>query len=271
MRAVVAQLGRWGRLLSGVALDALFPPHCRDCGRSIESEETGDPVLCPECRRAVVWIDVACGRCGMPVVAPAEGARDDGERACAECRGRRLFVDRIVAAGLHDGPLRHLVLLHKFRGDRGALLFLAETLARLWRERLEAEVPATPGNPGGGAADRPGMALVPIPGRIASRIVRGRDPLRELAEETSRRIGLPLRPVLRRARRTPRQVGLPRARRIRNQVGAFAIKPGVEAPSVAVLIDDVVTTCATVSDAARALRRAGARLVFAIAVARSPC
>ena len=90
-----------------------------------------------------------------------------------------------------------------------------------------------------------------------------------LAAALARAAGRPvLRGALRRTRETPPQVGRDRAARARNVDGAFAASPAVAGRDL-VLVDDVVTTGATVEAASRALRDAGAREILVVALARA--
>lgn len=122
-----------------------------------------------------------------------------------------------------------------------------------------------------GPARVPLIALVPVPSSRAARRSRGHDPVRALAARAARRLaarGWPveLAPVLAQRRRVADQAGLSAARRAGNLRGAFrAAGPVPRGPCV--LVDDVVTTGATLAEAARALREAGARVPLAVTVA----
>lgn len=224
-------------------------------------------MLCGSCADAVEWIGSACRCCGMPVLLAGDGP------GCEACRGRRLAVDRIVAAGVHGGVLRRLVLLYKYQGERNLVRYLAGVLEKSWRTRLREVVES-----GGLAVSEPatepeallsGCGLVPVPGRRLGVLLRGRDPVLELTTVLAARLDLPVLRILKRRRRARPQVGLPREHRLRNQVNVFAVRRRADIPSTAIIVDDVVTTCATVNDAARALRKVGVRRVFVLAVGRS--
>jgi ComF family protein len=134
----------------------------------------------------------------------------------------------------------------------------AEAVARLLVREAAARVP-------GPAPD----ALVPVPLHPARIRSRGFAPAAILARVAARALGAPAVAGLQRVRDTPSQTGLDRPGRRRNVAGAFA--PGRAAPGPTVwLVDDVVTTGATLGEAARALRAAGARRVAAICLARTP-
>jgi predicted amidophosphoribosyltransferase len=93
--------------------------------------------------------------------------------------------------------------------------------------------------------------------------------LRELVLALAKRTQLTVAPFLGRRRYTRSQTRLPRERRVRNPRGSFRLRRGVVVPDHVILIDDVVTTGATVSEAARMLRKGGAQRIDVLAVARS--
>jgi predicted amidophosphoribosyltransferase len=115
-----------------------------------------------------------------------------------------------------------------------------------------------------------GAVLVPVPADPLRRRRRGVDHAARLAAELAPRCGLEVAPVLvRRVSRTGRQAGVGRAARLADGRLPVGVRRGVRVPLVAVLVDDVHTTGATLHACARALRAAGAREVRAVAYART--
>ena len=171
---------------------------------------------------------------------------------CARCRRGRPLVERALAAGAYDGALRAVVHALKYEGRRS----LARPLAALILSRCE---PVLAG------AD----CLVPVPLHPSRRRARGFNQALDLARRLGTN-GLPVRQALRRVRATPTQTGLPAAQRHRNMRDAFA--PARRTPAlggVAVLVDDVSTTGATLDACARVLIEMGAREVRAVTAARA--
>lgn len=214
----------------------MFPPRCVSCAASAS-------VLCETCRASLRHLGpVTCGRCGAQTLWPVE--------RCRECAGRRLAFRRARAAVAYSGAARDLVAAWKEHGLRRAAILAAELMV----EHLEAP-----------AAD----VITYIPPDPSRLLVRGHHPAQRLARELAARWCLPASGLLVRADGAPseRQAGLARAERLRNARGAFVAVAA--APPKVLLVDDVYTTGATVSEASTALRRGGARQVDVVTFART--
>jgi predicted amidophosphoribosyltransferase len=168
-------------------------------------------------------------------------------RRCVECAGRRLAFSRARSALVYEARARTLVSAWKERGRRD----LAPTLAA-----IVADVVAPP------AVE----ALTFVPGDRERGRERGHVPSGRLAAALAPLWALPLEPLLARTRPVPRQAGLPRNERAANVRRAFAARG--TAPRTVALVDDVYTTGATASACATELRRAGARRVEVVCLAR---
>lgn len=226
-------------------LDFLLPPVCIACDAPVD--EPGR--LCPSCWPQVSFIAAPrCDRCGLPFELPvAMGA------ICGACIAAPPRFTTARCAARYGGPVRDLILRFK-HGDR---LDLAPALAR-WL--VQAGDDCLTG------AD----ALVPVPLHWRRRLVRRFNQSAELARGVSRLSGVPMMPdALVRARATPTQGRLGRLARLRNVARAFKVRhPDVVAGRHLVLIDDVMTTGATIDACARALLAAGASRVDVLTVAR---
>ncbi len=224
-------------------LDALIelalPERCLVCGRFGGS-------LHPECVGELPAADgLRCPRCWAP------SHRTDTGLLCERCSGEELprGLDELRASFRFTGLARRSILEAKFRGVSTLLDSLGLSLA--------AEV-------------QPGWqpdAVVPIPLAAARQRRRGFNQSELLARRISEAVDVPLRlDLLSRARDTESQASLDAEHRQENIRGAFAAR---DADGLRVLlVDDVTTTGATLDEAARALRYAGATHVFGLAVAR---
>jgi len=176
---------------------------------------------------------------------------------CGACRARASPLREVRAASLYRAPLDRLLPRFKFHHDLAAGRLLATTMAAAFAPLAgrDAAVCAT---------------LIPVPLHRSRLRQRGYDQALELARPLSRRLGLPLRANgLHRARDTPPQSRLDAAQRRRNLRDAFAWRTDAPPPAHAILIDDVMTTGATLHAAAQALQRAGAGRVDAWVCART--
>lgn len=186
-----------------------------------------------------------------------------GEALCGSCRCelRWLGAEQVRLAGVelwaplaYEGPARPLVRALKYRGAAGlAAPMAAQIAANAPRGLLE-----------------PPAELVPVPLHPARRRHRGFNQAERLAAALSRRTRLPVNDCLRRRGRVARQVGRDRAQRMAGAPGTISLATRRRVPRTAVLVDDVVTTGATLAACAAALREAGAACVMAIAYARTP-
>lgn len=223
-------------IITGIA-ELLVPPRCAGC------DAPGGP-LCPECLDSLPRIapESSCPRCGAPF----------GSLACTECWDRAWAFEAAAALGELEAPLARAVVLHKDAGERrlarafGALL--AEVVAGTW--------------PGWSPPD----AVAYVPATRAARARRGFDHAAAIAEALAAQAGAPVVHALVRLDALD-QRALSRAARAANAAGSVAAMAPVEGRVL--LVDDVMTTGATLDAAASALLGAGAACVRCAAVARS--
>lgn len=231
--------GAW-RTLPGLVCAALLPPRCLLCGEP----GSGGRDLCAACLRSLPRNHCACPRCAIPLAVPG---------TCGRCLRREPLVHASRAAFVYAPPVDQLLTRYKFHNDLAA----GRLLASLMLDSL-ADAP------------RP-QALVPVPLHRSRLRRRGYDQALELARPLARALGVPLAPgLLERRRRTGAQSELGAMARRRNLRGAFHVPPGRDLPLHVALVDDVMTTGATVQAAALALRRAGVERVDAWVCARTP-
>jgi ComF family protein len=228
-------------------LDAVLPPLCLRCGEIVA--ESGS--LCAACWPAFAFIAPPfCTCCGVPF-----GSDLGSEALCVDCLRRRPRFRTARAAMVYDAESKRLVLPFK-HGDRTDM---AKACGR-WMSRAGAELLEE--------AD----LIAPVPLHWRRLFLRRYNQAALLARAVSRESGVALATdLLCRVRSTGSQAGLNGKERRRNVRLAFDLHPrwlGKCDGKAVVLIDDVLTTGATVEACAQALRQAGARCVDVLTLAR---
>jgi ComF family protein len=260
----------WRRLARGLA-DLLLPRACAVCRQGMPTSPSA--LVCGACwARCVDFPAPSCSRCGHPrqplpgggVGPPGDAHRgDDASDGFARCRwcARLPATVRAVrsVARLDAGTASAIVHALKYDGWTGVAEEMAARLARVpWPADVVTER----------------TALVPVPLAPARERERGFNQSRLLAEAVGRRWGVPVwDDVVHRGRATISQTRLTPSERAANVSGAFGTVPGGSARlrgAHLVLVDDVITTAATLNAAAAALVGGGARLVSYLTFGRAP-
>jgi ComF family protein len=228
----------------------VFPVDCAACGRPATDRRL--PFFCRACWESITPIEgPLCPRCGQPFDSPLALAYSPGH-TCRACREKPPRFDRALSPYRYKGVLEQAIRLFKYR-RRDALTAPLSDLMLVWADRLP-----------------PTDLVMPVPLHPARLRAREFNQSLLLADRIARRLGLPLSfDHLERIRQTRPQTELDRKDRARNVRRAFAVRDpdGLEDRRV-LLVDDVLTTGATVNDCARALRRAGAASVVVLTLAR---
>ncbi len=227
-------------------LDLIFPPRCVVCGVSGAD-------LCAACMGKVRRLpEPRCARCDKPLL----GERAAAGGLCRECAaGRRApALDRLLAGVVYEETARAAIHALKYQRKRRAAIPLAGFALAAWRASgLRADM------------------IVPVPLHRNRARPRGYNQADLLADGVARGAGLPVRrDLLVRVRDTAAQAQLTASERRRNVVGAFGLRPGAASAlsgRAILLLDDVITTGATIQAAASALRAAAPAAIYALAVA----
>jgi ComF family protein len=219
--------------------------------------------VCAPCWSGMTpWIGPACVGCGLPLASPAAG--DIGEPRCSACRKEQPHFDLARSCGIYTGALRAAVLELKFQRRERLARKLGGMLAAAWlREPALQELVAP--------------ILIPVPLHKSREKGRGFNQSLLLAQNLQKSLRdltgcVPdlNAALLVRTRPTLPQAGLSVSARRENVRGVFALSRQASARNREfVLIDDVMTTGATLSACAAALKKQGAAKVLALTVARA--
>ena len=235
-------------------MDLLCPPRCVYCQAELP-EQYGELLLCTVCCEALGPADwPGCPRCG----ALEEADWATSPTGCPACAHVNLHFQTVIPLGPYVGALREVVLKTKRSFQEPVSLALAQLLLRRREQQL--------------SDFRPDL-VVPIPMHWTRRFRRGVNSPELLAGCLGRRLRVPVADwLLVRTRNTQPQKDLMPPQRFRNVRGAFRVRWGHRRrlqDSRVLLVDDILTTGATCSEAAAVLRRAGASAVAAAVLCRA--
>lgn len=216
-------------------LDLIFPKCCVSCGQI-------GSYLCDDCLRKVEFIDKpVCSVCQRQAI---EGRVHPG------CSGK-YRLDGLVVACRYSGPVKRAIAKVKYKWIYDIEQIFVEFLAQnLWRFDLPKDV-----------------VLIPVPLHVRRKRWRGFNQAEILAKSLASKFNVEYLELLIRSRETRTQVGLSRDERRKNVKGAFFLSPSVISGRNIILVDDVFTSGSTMAECANVLKRAGAKSVWAMAVA----
>jgi len=228
-------LQRWQALQRWV-----LPLHCLLCG----APGDGGMDLCADCAAELPRNRSCCARCALPLATSAA--------LCGECQRRLPPWDAAWAPFRYGWPLDRLESRYKFGADLAA----GRVLSLLWQcEPCPIRLP---------------QLLLAVPLHRSRLRRRGYNQALELARPLAYALDVPLRhDALLRRRATTAQTDLDAVARRRNVHGAFAVREGMALPAHVAILDDVMTTGATLAECARVLRHAGVQRVDVWALARA--
>jgi ComF family protein len=247
IRAIQRQI----KVMAQRGLDLIFPPQCACC--RAEMEEAKRPIdLCEDCQKRLiprVW--TPCARCGGQI--DGQAVRPQG---CSSCAASKFHFDSVTVLGGYHSSLREIVL----RMKKSPHIALAHAMGQLLVvQRCEILQKHRP------------EVVIPIPMFWRERISRGMNSPEHIASSIGNALEIPVsRWVLRQCRPMDRQSELTPQKRWCNVKGAFCVRFASRVRGRRVLlVDDVLTTGATCSEAAKVLKRAGAASVAVAVVART--
>jgi ComF family protein len=239
----------WLRRGLRLALSQAFPFNCAVCGQAAGGAGMD---LCRACRGNLPWLKNACACCANPL--PENAAPATGTLLCGRCLRRAPWFERSHCAFIYREPVSWLLQGLKYHGRLSGIPVLSQMLVDYLQPRVE---------------HRPQL-IIPMPLHPARLRQRGFNQALEIARPLARQLDIPLSvDICIRQRNTLTQSELPAAKRAANVHNAFRIRSALAVKHVAI-VDDVITTGATVNELARLLKRNGAETVQVWAVARTP-
>lgn len=248
-----AHLARWLESLAGAVATVLFPSGCRLCDALLTRPDRLP--VCDTCLESFRKLPEAiCDRCGQPWT--ESGDVDGDENVCGECRERGFAFDAARSFGVYDGALARAIVLMKYERIEPLGGWFAKRLAEA-AQRIPVQF----------AAD----LVVPVPLHRTRQRERGFNQVDLFGKPLAKRLGLPYRPVLlKRERPRPEKHLLHFEERWEAVRGAFVIRGAGRVDNLRILLlDDVMTSGATLDACSRALREAGAKSVAGLTIARA--
>ncbi|NLJ56694.1 MAG: ComF family protein [Firmicutes bacterium] len=240
-------------------LNLFYPPRCifcdslldvenaaaGDAGRAGKAAAGWEELLCRRCAAGLPWFQSRCPRCAHLLEAK--------DAACSFCRGVKYAFEACTALGSYQGGLRKALHRFKYYGQKS----LAGPLGTLLHSKISRQ-------PRFSAV----QFLVPVPLHRQRLAQRGYNQAALLAGAVGKKLGLPVREVLKRVKETQSQTGLNKKQRRENLQGAFRCCRAFPPGSRLLLIDDVLTSGATAQEASLILKKAGAGEVSVAVLAR---
>ncbi len=226
-----------------------FPPKCVFCDRLMEPNVLSR--VCGECSGEIdlCATHTCCVKCGKPIVSFGE------RQKCYFCMNKRVqYFNRIASAFVYDGIVRESILRYKFHSVQGYAKTYAECMAAVYFDEFD-----------GLGVD----FICAAPSHSNKKVEYGFDQVEMLCKLLSDITKVDFkRGVLRKTRKTKRQSTLGFAERAENLMESIAVtkRHNVQGKTI-LLVDDICTTRATITECAKVLKHAGAKKVFALTLA----
>ena len=222
-------------------LNFFFPSRCPVCNK--RSDNHSHNPLCGRCWSAIIRYEgPACSICGLPTVSPYT-------RICGTCLDNKPPFDKIRYFGIYEGPLKESIHLLKFQGVKRLSIPLAGLISSLVSDKYDA--------------------IIPVPLHTSKLREREFNQTALIGHHLSKALSTPLiMNALCKNRETKLQTDVSGKERRDNLRGAFSASGEIGGISI-LLVDDVITTGATVTECSRVLKKAGALKIDVVALARS--
>jgi len=224
------------------AKNYLFPENCALCESALIGTDEVQVGLCKDCRASInpVLSDAQCTICGKPLISEVE--------TCLHCRDSQHSFDRLWSLFPYTGKYRDLLSAYKFGKKLPLADFFAGQIAQIVKNEPLLQ----------------NAVIVPVPPRPGKIKEAGWDQVDYLVKRLTKYLPqVPVNKILKRGK-SKVQKQLNRADRLKNLKGRISINGSGNAPDIALLIDDVITTGATLEVCAAVLKEKGAKKVYGI-------
>ena len=238
MKLFVEQLNKLFKFI----VNLIFPVYCLICKRHLLYQT--NTYLCDACKKNIILIyGKVCNKCGRPFI----------NGICRICREEQFYFSKARASGIYDGSIKECIHFFKYNKKTYLLNTLFEML--LLPDSLDFL-----------SCD----LIVPVPLHWIREYSRGFNQAELIGEKVSKRFDIQLsKTSLKRTKATPSQTGLSLKERTKNIKGAFSVRNEQKLSGKRILlVDDVMTTGATVNECSRVLLQAGAREILVYTLAR---
>jgi len=241
---------QWLKTLLAKVSGLIYPDICQICENEKATSE--ESYVCRSCRSKIKYIEPPfCEQCGKPY----EGYITTSF-ICSDCRSSKIYFSQARSVAVYDDVIKKAIHLYKYK----SALWIEPILAEMLIESIKTDSDWSERD-----------AIIPVPLHFVKRNERGFNQSERLSTRISKATGIPLNTkLLKRVKYTETQTTLDRSRRSENVKNAFDVKDksGWLKGKKLILIDDVLTTGATVNECERVLRKAGAIDVAVWTVAR---
>lgn len=224
--------------------DLFYPPHCLGCQQALWEKN----FLCSSCELQIEpLVKPYCEICSYSLA-------NDEIKICNNCAERKLYFTAVATPFRYQGFIRELIARYKYGRDQTLRPLLQNLIVTALQDKRLQKIDF--------------VAVVPVPLHPLRKRERGFDQVLPLARAVAQSSNLPLRFLLKRTSPTSFQAGSDRKKRLQNLKGAFALNRSLQLCGNYLLVDDVLTTGATLSESANILLQAGADQVWALTLAR---
>lgn len=237
-------------------VNLIFPLDCRICEKPIR--ESKGYSICENCFKTIELIDKPyCVKCGKPFLISTDSFKQDREILCADCKRKKYSFEFARSVGIYRGVLRECIHLFKYYGEKK----LAEPLGELLIDYLVRNQEFKKGID----------LIIPVPLHKNDLKERGFNQSILLSRVIGNYFSIPVKEeILIKKKLTSSQVNLSKKEREKNILKVFSVNKPAEIREATILIlDDIFTTGSTVEECAKELKKAKAKNIFILTLARS--